>query len=162
LLGDRVRYDAQVKQYPELLQFIQQHFDIISVCPEVEIGLSVPRPPVQLSGELANIKVTGRDAPDIDITADMQAYCQRRPPQLKHIQGYIFKSKSPSCGIENIPIFNSTGETIDTTSGVFVSAILQHYPKLPITDEMALQTTVQREAFLQRINCYRTVALSGN
>ena len=103
---------------------------MIKVCPEVEIGLSVPRPPVQLMGKLGALKIIGRDDPSIDITSNMENHCQHRPAQLNSIQGYIFKSKSPSCGINEIPVFNDQAEITDRTKGVFVSAILQQYPNL--------------------------------
>jgi len=137
-----------------LLDFIDINFQVIAVCPEVEIGLSVPRPPVQLTGELNNIKITGRDDPSIDITKPMQQYCQQRPAQLNSIQGYIFKSKSPSCGIKDIPVFNSDGQPVGTSQGAFARAILQYYPDLPITDEQGLQSPEQRDDFLHQIQLY--------
>jgi len=114
----------------------------------------VPRPPVQLSGELDNIKITGRDDTSIDITKPMQQYCQQRPAQLNSIQAYIFKSKSPSCGIKNIPVFNANGQIIGTNQGVFAHAMLQHYPDLPITDEQGLQIPEQRDDFLHQVQLY--------
>jgi len=114
----------------------------------------VPRPPVQLSGDLNNITITGRDDTSIDITKPMRQYCQQRPPQLNSIQAYIFKSKSPSCGINNIPVFNSQGQSIGTSMGVFAHAILQQYPDLPITDEQGLLSLKQRNDFLQEVLLY--------
>jgi len=120
----------------------------------VEIGLSVPRPAVQLQGNIDTIKIVGRDDASIDITGAMQEYCDKRPPQLNSIQGYIFKSKSPSCGIKDIPLFNQQGEITQTTRGAFVSAMLQYYPHLPITDELNLKTEVQYAQFLQQVKRY--------
>jgi len=114
----------------------------------------VPRPPVQLNGELNNPKITGRDDASIDITKPMRQYCQQRPAQLNSIQAYIFKSKSPSCGIKDVPVFNSQGQTIGASRGVFAHAILQHYPNLPITDEQGLLSLNQRNDFLQEIQLY--------
>ena len=128
---------------------------MIKVCPEVEIGLSVPRPPVQLMGKLGVLKMIGRDDPSIDITSNMENYCQHRPAQLNSIQGYIFKSKSPSCGINEIPVFNDQAEITALTKGVFVSAILQQYPNLPITDELNLLKTNQCNKFLDQVLQYK-------
>jgi uncharacterized protein YbbK (DUF523 family) len=89
----------------------------------------------------------------------MNHYCQQRSVQLNNIHGYIFKSKSPSCGINNVPVFNQQNEIIETTSGVFVSAILKHYPKLPITDEVALANASQLNAFLQQVQQYQQTHL---
>lgn len=158
-----MRYDATLKNYPQLKNFILQHFEVLAVCPEVEIGLSVPRPPVQLVSHTDNaqdnaqtsLSIRGRDDASLDITQAMNHYCQQRPPQLSRIHGYIFKSKSPSCGIHHVPVFNTQNEIIETTSGFFVSAILKHYPDLPITDETALSDTSQRETFLQQVQQYQ-------
>lgn len=150
-----MRYDGQIKTYPNLVYFIQQNFEIIAVCPEVEIGLSVPRPAIQLRGNINNIKLIGRDDPNINVTDDMQNFCNRKPSQLNLIQAYIFKSKSPSCGVKNIPLFNEQGKMTDTTRGVFVSAMLQHYPNLPITDEQSLSNDDQCENFLQQVKHYQ-------
>jgi len=101
------------------------------------------------------IKICGRDDPLIDITTGMKNFCQQRPAQLNSIHGYIFKSKSPSCGIKQIPIFNNKNEITNHTKGVFVSAILQHYPKLPITDEQELINQSRFKSFLHRVKQYQ-------
>ena len=155
LLGENVRYDGQVRHDGELIRFIQQHFDCIAVCPEVEIGLSVPRPAVQLYSSPRGIRMAGRDQPEIDITAAMQTYCQQRPPQLSGIQGYIFKSRSPSCGLQDIPRFNQQGTIEATGAGLFAEAMVQHFPELPITDEQTLQEQSQRSHFLQQVKHYQ-------
>lgn len=151
-----MRYDGEIKHYPDLLAFIRQHFHTIKVCPEVEIGLSVPRPPVQLTGSLSAIQLSGRDDPSINITGAMQHFCIQRPPQLDSIYGYIFKSRSPSCGTKDIPVFDAQDNVIASTRGLFVSAMLQHYPGLPITDERQLTSPEHLEHFLQQVNHYRT------
>lgn len=155
LLGDRVRYDGEIKRFTELLEFIQANFQIVAICPEVEIGLGVPRPPVQLSGSINKLKLTGRDDTSIDVTHAMQHYCELKPAQLDAIHGYIFKSKSPSCGIKDIPVFDSQGANIATHKGMFAEAMIQQYPELPITDEQGLSNTAQREDFLQQVRRYQ-------
>ena len=118
--------------------------------------MSVPRPPIQLvQTSLSNIQILGRDDPSIDITQAMQNYCQQRPPQLNSIHGYIFKSRSPSCGVHNVPLFNHQGIETGFTRGVFVSAILQFYPQLPITDELSLTSLQQLEDFLLKTQHYK-------
>jgi uncharacterized protein YbbK (DUF523 family) len=89
----------------------------------------------------------------------MQQYCLQRTPQLQDIQGYIFKSKSPSCGISNIPVFNDRAEIINYERGVFVNAILQKYPQLPITDEQGLNTNFDYSRFLQQVKAYNDSSL---
>ena len=155
LLGDRVRYDAQIKNYPHIIDFVKLNFEVISICPEVEIGLTVPRPAVQLSGTLLNIHIIGRDTPSINISDAMHNYCKRRITQLSSIHGYIFKSKSPSCGIKDIPIFNSNNEVIALTQGVFANAVLQKFPQLPVIDEEHLLTTEECNIFLKKVKQFQ-------
>ena len=151
ILGQQVRYDAQVKNFPLLLAYINHHFETVSVCPEVEIGLSVPRPPVQLVGEPNQPQMVGRDDPGINITADMQRFCEQRPDSLHNICGYIFKSRSPSCGIHDVPLFDRDNQIIQYGSGLFARAISQHLPNIPIVDETQLVTETQQQQFLQQV-----------
>lgn len=155
ILGERVRYDGEIKHYPELNQWLTQHCRTLAVCPEVEMGLSVPRPPLQLMQATNGIQMRGRDNPELDVSPAMQQYCLQRPPQLGAIHGYIFKSRSPSCGITDIPLFNQQGEVIDHGRGLFVSAMLQLYPALPITDEQQLDNHAAFMDFLQQVRDYR-------
>ncbi|VAW61812.1 COG1683: Uncharacterized conserved protein / FIG143828: Hypothetical protein YbgA, partial [hydrothermal vent metagenome] len=163
--GERVRYDAQIKSYPQLVTFVTRHFKIIGICPEVEIGLGVPRPAVQLSGEPDNIKITGRDDPTLDISHALLEYCKHRVAQLDSIHGYIFKSKSPSCGIRNIAVFNTEGDVIATTRGVFANAVYENCAKqnraLPIADETDLLTAEQCNEFLLRVQQFHQSCLKN-
>lgn len=155
ILGERVRYDGEIKHYPELNQWLTQHCRTLAVCPEVEMGLSVPRPPLQLYQTGNGIQMRGRDDFQLDVSPAIQQYCQQRPPQLGQIHGYIFKSRSPSCGITDIPLFNLQGEVIGEDRGLFVSAMLQHYPALPISDEQQLDNHAAFMDFLQQVKDYR-------
>lgn len=119
------------------------------------MGLSVPRPPLQLYQYADSIQMRGRDDINIDASPAMQQFCQQRPPQLGAIHGYIFKSRSPSCGIADIPLFNPQGEAIGQGRGLFVSAMLQHYPALPISDEQTLNYHDAFMDFLQQVRDYR-------
>lgn len=155
LLGDRVRYDAELKHFPRLIDFVQQHFQCVPVCPEVEIGLSVPRPPVQLVEINQQIQMLGRDDESLNITQQMMNYCNKRAPELQSIHGYLFKSRSPSCGVTDTPLFNPSGDLLATGNGLFTRAILKQYPKLPITDEQGVETELQQQQFLQQVLHYR-------
>lgn len=150
-----MRYNGEVKRFPQLLEFINQHFQIIPVCPEVEAGLSVPRPPVQLTGKLEAHRLIGRDDPSIDVTDALQNYCHKKTLQLNSIHGYIFKSRSPSCGVTDTPLFDNDNNIITYTSGVFARAMLQHYPDLPITDENTLSQSNELTRFLARVKQYQ-------
>ncbi|MCW8955391.1 MAG: DUF523 domain-containing protein [Gammaproteobacteria bacterium] len=154
LIGDRVRYDGDIKLFPELCHELAEIVELIPVCPEVEIGLSVPRPAMQLTGHPLNPRMTGRDNPAIDITEAMIQFCQQRPLSLTGICGYVFKSKSPSCGIRNIPVFDQGVLVDDNLSGLFAQAIIKQFPDLPIADETMLATRQQRTHFIQQLLNY--------
>ena len=153
IVGHQVRYDGQLKHFPDIQHFFGRHAELIPVCPEVEIGLSVPRPPVQLTDNPQQPSMTGRDDPDIDISNQMYRYCAQKPASLGDICGYIFKSKSPSCGVRNIPVFNDEA-IINYQSGLFAQAIMERYPELPVCDETQLENEQQRNQFLQRVLNY--------
>jgi uncharacterized protein YbbK (DUF523 family) len=140
--------------FPDILHHLQQHFELISVCPEVEIGLAVPRPPVQLTGSIEHPAMTGRDNPELDVSLPMQRYCSSKPEQLRSIAAYIFKSRSPSCGLWDVPIFRN-GSIIESHSqGLFARAICTRFPQLPVCDETELADKQQRVDFIQRVMDY--------
>jgi uncharacterized protein YbbK (DUF523 family) len=150
ILGNRVRYDAELKYFPELCEQLQQHFKLLAVCPEVEIGLSVPRPPLQLSGDAQHPRMTGRDDPRIDVSDAMYAFCSERPAQLQAICGYVFKSRSPSCGLRQIPVFRDGSLIEDHHRGLFAEAMMERYPELPVAEETDLQNERQLQHFINR------------
>jgi uncharacterized protein YbbK (DUF523 family) len=177
LLGNAVRYDGQTKFQPQLCEQFQQHFELLAVCPEVEIGLSVPRPPVQLtlmvsallgsepifeaSGitaediqqkmTLTPIKLIGRDDASIDITERMRAYCNTKPDELEQICGYVFKSKSPSCGLHDVPLFAQGKMILSNHRGLFAQAMTARWPDLPVADELQLNDAIARAQFIRRV-----------
>ena len=89
LLGDAVRYDGKSKPNSMVIEKLSQLFDFVPVCPEVEAGLTIPRPPVQLTGSLTSPQMTGRDDPSIDVTDIILAYCTHKTPTLYHLNGFI-------------------------------------------------------------------------
>lgn len=140
LLGDPVRYDGKAKANQLIIQQLSEIFELVPVCPEVEAGLSVPRPPVQLSGSIERPRLTGRDDASIDVTDIMQRYCQRRPVELDQLAGFIFKSRSPSCGLNSTPVFTDGDCVSENSRGVFARAMCERYPGLPVIEDSILST----------------------
>ena len=155
LLGDAVRYDGQSKTNTIVIEQLAQFFQLVPVCPEVEAGLSIPRPPVQLTGSIADPKLTGRDDPVIDITDLMRDYCDAKPAELKQLAGFIFKSHSPSCGLNSTPVFID-GQCVTATSrGMFARGMLNNYPDLPVIEDSEFdQTSIDN--FIKAVHRYRT------
>ena len=121
---------------------------------EVEAGLSIPRPPVQLSVSIENPSLIGRDDADIDVTEFMQNYCNTRPAQLNHLSGFVFKSRSPSCGLNSTPVFINGECVTENSSGLFARAMTSMYPKLPVIEEVDLEETDKYKQFIDDVYQY--------
>ncbi|UCC57101.1 MAG: DUF1722 domain-containing protein [Gammaproteobacteria bacterium] len=154
LLGQEVRFDSSHKHNRYITSTLGEYFDFRPFCPEVAIGLGIPRPPVRLVQVDGAIRVRGVRDPDRDVTDDLRAYAQEAGPQCADISGYIFKSKSPSCGMERVKIYSKEGQPVDSTSGVFAAGIMQQYPSLPVEEEGRLMDPHLRENFIERVFIY--------
>ena len=139
LLGDAVRYDGASRASPIIIQQLSPLFHLVPVCPEVEIGLSIPRPPVQLSGSIENPKLTGRDDSSLDITAIMQDYCNTKAAELNQLAGFIFKSRSPSCGLNSTPVFINGQCVTDNSRGFFAKKLCEMYADLAVIEDSELE-----------------------
>ena len=151
LLGDAVRYDGKSKANQIILEQLTAVFNLVAVCPEVEAGLPIPRPPVQLTGSIQNPKLTGRDDPSIDVTDIMQRYCQTKPAELKHLAGFIFKSRSPSCGLNSTPVFIDGKCMTETSRGIFAKKLCTSYPGLVVIEDIELENKTTLDNFIQSI-----------
>lgn len=149
LLGDTVRYDGQSKPCAIVIEQLAEQFELIPICPEVEAGLSIPRPPVQLAGSIEQPRLIGRDNPEIDITELMRDYCQKKIPELHELSGFVLKSRSPSCGLNSTPVFIGGKLVSETSSGIFARALQATYPDMPIIENSQLESATQLKNFIQ-------------
>jgi uncharacterized protein YbbK (DUF523 family) len=152
LLGDRVRYDGDSKPHHVVIEQLAAIFELVPVCPEVEAGLGVPRPPVQLTANIAQPRVSGRDDASIDVTEALQLYCERRIPELDKLAGFIVKSRSPSCGLNSTPVFIDGHCATQASRGVFVRELCKRYPGMPVIEETQLENPITLEHFIHTIN----------
>jgi uncharacterized protein YbbK (DUF523 family) len=155
LLGNAVRYDGSDKYCQYLTRAFGEQFELVPFCPEVAIGLGVPRPALQLVSVGDRIQMRGVEDPRQDVTSDIQNYAQSVMPELDKLSGYIFKCRSPSCGMEDVPVFETDG-TISTelASGLFAQAIQDLLPDMPLSNEEALLDVAAREVFMARVLGY--------
>ena len=154
LLGHAVRYDGDSKANSIVIDRLGDLFELVPVCPEVEAGLAVPRPPVQLSGSIDHPRMTGRDQPGLDITELMQGYCNSRAARLDQLCGFVFKSRSPSCGLNSTPVFVDGNCVTESSRGLFARAITSTYPNLPVIEETDLESTNSYEQFIESVFRY--------
>ena len=154
LLGHAVRYDGDSKAHAIVIDQLGALFELVPVCPEVEAGLTVPRPPVQLSGSIDDPSVTGRDDPELDVTGQILAYCNARPAELKQLCGFVFKSRSPSCGLNTTPVFINGNCITDNSRGLFARAMTTAHPELPVIEESELEVASMYEWFIESVAQY--------
>jgi uncharacterized protein YbgA (DUF1722 family)/uncharacterized protein YbbK (DUF523 family) len=155
LLGEKVRFDGSHKLDPYINGTLGRHFDFVSVCPEIAIGLGVPRPTIRLSGDPRQPRAIGVKAAGLDVTDALASFSRRQVAQLGDISGYILKSKSPSCGMERVKVYQEAGQLPQNGSGIYAAVLMAHWPLLPVEEEGRLGDPALRDNFLERVFAYR-------
>jgi uncharacterized protein YbgA (DUF1722 family)/uncharacterized protein YbbK (DUF523 family) len=152
LLGEPVRYDGGHKRDRFITGTLGQLVTFVPVCPEVECGLGVPRESMHLEGDPeAPRLLTTRTR--VDLTERMVTWAEKRVEELEgeDLCGFIFKSKSPSSGMERVPVYNEKGMPVKKGSGLFAAAFMKHFPLVPTEEEGRLHDPRIRENFIERI-----------
>jgi len=152
LAGQRVRYDGDDKLLPAFEQ-LSRALELIPICPEVGAGLSVPRPPVQLVEHNATVRALGRENPKLDVTAPLQRFAEDSLDQLVSAHtlcGYLWKSRSPSCGLNSTPLFDGAGHQIGLRSGIQATQFQNALPWLCYAEETHLVEAVAIDCFVLR------------
>jgi uncharacterized protein YbgA (DUF1722 family)/uncharacterized protein YbbK (DUF523 family) len=156
LLGEHVRFDGGHKRDAFLVETFGRYVEWVPVCPEVEAGLGVPRESMHLQriGGHGVRLITTKTG--IDHTAAMRGYAARRIDALRaqDLCGYVLKKNSPSCGMERVKIYGSSGP-VASGRGMFAEALLEAFPYLPIEEEGRLCDPRLRDNFVERIFAYR-------
>lgn len=161
LLGQPVRYDGQHKYNRDIVELLGQYFDFVPFCPEVAIGMGVPRPPIRLVKYRQRIRAQGVDNAEIDVTDQLAAYGASVASTLKNISGYIFKQGSPSCGTAGVKVYSAKGRPRNNGTGIYAKQLMTLLPDLPIEEEARLIDPVQRENFMARVIDYHLKHQSG-
>lgn len=171
LVGQAVRYDGEDKKDAAILDEFAPFFRWISICPEVEIGMGIPREPIQLVQIEGEVRLRGARS-EHDWTERMTGYAEVRAAWLAKIgvAGFVFKSRSPSCGLQTVPLYGTepdsdsapepgagdegTPAIVNRRDGLFAAAIRKQIPGLPIRDETELDDHAARVAFLDEVRRY--------
>jgi len=155
LVGQEVRFDGGHKRDRLLMEIFGPRVDWVTVCPEVEVGMSTPREPLRLERDAGRVRMITIDS-RIDYTDRMEAWSRKRVAELSHLEldGYILKSDSPSCGKDSVKVFNCGAPSRQGT-GLFARALMAAMPLLPVEDEVRLRDPDVRNDFLARIGAYR-------
>jgi uncharacterized protein YbgA (DUF1722 family)/uncharacterized protein YbbK (DUF523 family) len=152
LLGQKVRYDGGHKRDAFLVDTLGKFVEWAPVCPEVECGLSVPREAMRLVGSAASPRLVTQKT-RIDHTPRMTLWAGRRLRQLESedLCGYVFKSKSPSSGMERVKVYDANGVPSKSGVGIWARAFMEHFPLLPVEEEGRLHDPALRENFIERV-----------
>ncbi|MBY6185082.1 DUF523 and DUF1722 domain-containing protein [Marinobacter hydrocarbonoclasticus] len=155
IVGQQVRFDGGHKRSGYVDGPLHQIFDFHPVCPEVGMGLSVPRPTIRLREVGETVRLMD-DKNRIDHTDAINAFSQRTLPGLKHLSGYIVCAKSPSCGMERVRIMNEAQNGARHNGrGLFTAALMKAYPLLPVEEDGRLNDALLRENFITRVFVYQ-------
>lgn len=151
VLGESVRYNGGHKRSPFCTDSLSEHFDFVSLCPEVGIGLGVPREPIRLVGDLASPRVVGVKNPDLDVTDQLQQYADSVVTSVSDCCGYILMKDSPSCGLYSAKVYTEKGVHMKRRAGIFADRIKHLLPLLPMEESGRLNDSALRENFINRV-----------
>ncbi|MEV0383165.1 DUF523 and DUF1722 domain-containing protein [Nonomuraea sp. NPDC050643] len=149
LLGEPVRHNGNHSRARFLTDALAPFVDWVTICPEVEIGLGTPRESLRLERSDDGPRLMTRRTRQ-DLTSAMTALAAHRAASLD-VDGYVFKAKSPSCGIHGIPLYAGDCAVSRNNRGLFAGAVIEAHPLLPVEDEGRLNDAVLREAFTERV-----------
>jgi uncharacterized protein YbgA (DUF1722 family)/uncharacterized protein YbbK (DUF523 family) len=153
LLGDEVRYDGGHKRDPFLVDTLGPFVEWVRVCPEVEMGLGVPRPPIRLVGDDADAPRLVVEKTGEDLTDRMKRWAAGRVTELDRLglHGYVLKRGSPSCGLVRVRVYGEGGMPGRVGRGLFAAALTETLPLLPVEEEGRLTDPGIRENFIERV-----------
>jgi uncharacterized protein YbbK (DUF523 family) len=155
LLGQKVRYDGGHKRDNFLTEIFGPFVEWVPVCPEVEVGMGVPREPVRLVGAAKEPSMIAERSRK-DWTPEMSRFSTERAEGLTrlNLSAYILKKDSPSCGMERVKIYSPKGGATRDGRGLFATALMRKLPLMPVEEEGRLNDPVLRENFIERVFVY--------
>lgn len=151
LNSEKCRYDGQGFD-DKVIRSIREYIDIETVCPEVEIGLATPRDPIRIEKHENDLKLIQHNS-NIDYSNQMYEFAEEFIKKIDDLDGFILKSKSPSCGIKDVKIYPK-GQKCSISkngNGFFAQKLIEQDFKIPIENEGRLKNYILREEFLTKI-----------
>ena len=146
LLGEPVRYNGGHSRNRFVSDVLAGYVEWVPVCPEIEIGLGAPRESLHLTGEGQLVSGSGEDH-----TAAVTALAHRRRAGLNGLDGYVVKSRSPSCGLYSVRVHANGRIVAGNGRGLFAARMLAADPQLPAEEEGRLNDPLLRESFVERV-----------
>ncbi|MFO7850227.1 MAG: DUF523 domain-containing protein, partial [Spirochaetia bacterium] len=145
------RYNGQMVR-DEFVEELKPFAEVITICPEGDIGMGVPRDPVRVVKEGERLHLY-QPATEKDWTEEMESFCASAIEGFSGIDGFVLKSRSPTCGFKDVKIYRgyepSGGH--EKGSGFFGGAVAEALPGIPAEDEGRLRNWAIRDHFLTRV-----------
>jgi uncharacterized protein YbgA (DUF1722 family)/uncharacterized protein YbbK (DUF523 family) len=155
LMGDKVRYDGDHVRNHLLMDVLVDIFEFRPICPEVAIGLGVPRKPIRLVVNGGEARVLGVENPGLDMTDALVAEAESAVHDMPDICGYVFMQRSPSCGVFGVKRYLPNGNSIDRQGrGAYAKRFMELMPLLPVEEAGRLNDAGLRDNFLTRVFAY--------
>lgn len=149
LLGEKCRYNGCAKPCPMIYEMLNDKVQFIPVCPEFNSGMGVPRPPMRLEvsprGTRAKVIESGEDKTDMLLDwINVEVHLLERAD----IAAFIFKARSPSCGLRNVELFTPAGRSIGKHGqGLFAAAMKRHFPEMTMCEESDFPEIAEKLVF---------------
>jgi uncharacterized protein YbbK (DUF523 family) len=154
-----VRYDGTGKHALELVAVLRERFELRGFCPEVAIGLGVPRETIELiASDGGDIRCVGTVTVELDVSERLSASVDTQLALFAQLSGYLVKARSPSCGLDSTPFYSAgpPGQRtpIGHDSGLFTAALRKRFPQLPIAQEDTLADPLALDRFMAQTEQY--------
>ena len=159
LLGTMCRYDGGHAEDRFVVDKLSVYFEFIPFCPE-EMIFTTPRETIRLIKKEETLRVKTSNT-DFDVTSKVINISEKLVNQIKkdELCGFIFKSKSPTCGMERVKVYDEDrkGHIENTGVGIFAGKIKEKFPLLPMEEEGRLCDPWLKENFLMQIFSYKNI-----
>lgn len=158
LLGNEVRYDGSAARSSFPHAALEGLYKFRGICPEVGIGMPVPRPPIRLVAR-ESVRAVGVNDSALDYTEALVEFASSTVPDLDDLVGYVLMKNSPSCGLFRVKVYPESGGEVSgaparTGVGIYARALGELMPALPLEETGRLNDEVLRENFVSRTFAY--------
>lgn len=157
LMGENVRFDSGHKKNSYITGILSNYFEFAPFCPEVSIGLGIPRETIRLVNVDDEVRCVGTKSVDLDVTEKLYQSAEDQKGWHIDLSGYILKKDSPSCGMERVKLYKGIekGHMAEKVGvGLYAKRLMENFPHLPVEEEGRLGDAALRENFIQRVYIY--------
>jgi len=150
LLGHCVRYNGEHKRHDWIVNEFGKQVDFVPICPEIEMGLGVPRKTLRLiirdSQTRMVLSESGEDLTDLALSSSYRILSK-----LPLLDGYIFKKDSPSCGLSAVKLYAPDGNTENRGTGIFAQEFKKAFARIPMIEESDLNLLEGQAHFMNAV-----------